>query len=124
MRVLKAGKHIIGAKLSNAEQKALNMEVDKQLAERTRQNEMSIDAIILWQMHEQLGFGVKRLKRFYFNFIPHYKALADFYEMRGDDKLDESSDMYDLDWLHIHKLQEIGVDLEEWQREAEKQELP
>lgn len=103
MRIKKAGNKIYGAELTAAERKAMNMEIQRQLAEYTRAHELEIDALILWQLHEQLGFGPKRLKRFYDNFAPAIKDLINRYEMDDSDQVR----------LCTKKLKdELGLDLE------------
>lgn len=111
MRVKKVGNRVYGADLTVAERKAMNLEIQKQMAEYDRKHLNEIDALILWQLHTQLGFGIKRLKRFYMNFNPEYQALIDRYDMDEEDGI----------WLNTYKLKEIGVDLEEWSKEVEQQ---
>ncbi len=59
MRVKKAGGRVYGADMSAAEKKA---------AEYDRKHALEIDAMILWVLHQQLGWGEKRLRKFYDNF--------------------------------------------------------
>lgn len=47
MRIKKAAGKIFGADLTAAERKAMNMEIERQLAEYTRAHGLEIDAIIL-----------------------------------------------------------------------------
>lgn len=60
MVVKKAGGKIYGAVLTSAEKKAMNMEIERQLAEYTRKHEVELNAMILYVLHEQLGFGEQR----------------------------------------------------------------
>lgn len=107
MKVKKAGKRVFGAVMSAAEKKAMDMEIQRQLAEYDRKHIREIDALVLWELHEQLGFGNKRLKKFYDNFSRGIEALIRCYEMeQGDDV-----------WLCTYKLKEIGCDLEKWEKE-------
>lgn len=62
MKVKKAGKRVFGAVMSAAEKKAMDMEIQRQLAEYDRKHIREIDALVLWELREQLGFGNKRLK--------------------------------------------------------------
>ena len=117
MVVIKSGGQVIGGKLTAAEKKAMNIEINRALAERMKQNEIAVDAMILWAMHEEFGFGEKRLKRFYDNFIPRYKALMEFYGIHPGDK-SFGAEETDTEWLHVRKLKEIGVDLESWHKES------
>lgn len=68
-----------------------------------------LDAIILWELHTQLGLGPKRLKKFFDGFSDALNALVNRYEM----------DISDDVWLCTHKLKEIGVDVEDWYRQKE-----
>ncbi len=107
MKVKKAGKRVFGAVMSAAEKKAMDMEIQRQLAEYDRKHIREIDALVLWELHEQFGFGNKRLKKFYDNFSRDIEALIRRYEMeQGDDV-----------WLCTYKLKEIGCDLEKWEKE-------
>ena len=107
--IKKAGGKIFGASLTAAEQKAMNMEIQRQLVEYDRKNELELDAIILWELHTQLGLGPKRLKKFFDGFSDALNALVNRYEM----------DISDDVWLCTHKLKEIGVDVEDWYRQKE-----
>ena len=109
MQIKKAGGKIFGASLTAAEQKAMNMEIQRQLVEYDRKNELELDAIILWELHTQLGLGPKRLKKFFDGFSDALNALVNRYEM----------DISDDVWLCTHKLKEIGVDVEDWYRQED-----
>ena len=75
MKVKKSGKRVFGAVISAAEKKAMDMEIQRQLAEYDRKHIREIDALVLWELREQLGFGNKRLKKFYDNFSRGIEAL-------------------------------------------------
>lgn len=110
MKIKKTGRVTIGADLSKNESKALEIEVKKAMAEYDWNNADEIDAIVLWVLHTQFGFGYKRLKRFYDNFNPMLDSLCKRYEMqdKGDDV-----------WLATHLLKErLGIDIHEWNAEA------
>lgn len=109
MRVKKAGGKVYGADFTAAEHKAMNLEIERQLAEYSRKHANEIDAIILWQLHMQYGFGEKRLRRFYDRFKAEYFDLIKRYEMDEGDNI----------WLNTYKLKEIGVDIESWNRDGE-----
>ncbi len=104
MRINKSGGKIFGAHLSAAERKALNMEINRQLAEYDRKHKLELQALFLWTLHEQLGFGEKRLRHFFDIFD---KALDDLIERYG---LEES----DSAWLCTLKLKEKGINIAEW----------
>lgn len=109
MIIKKSGGAIIGADLSNAERKAMRIEINKQIAEHTRKHLMEIDATFLWYMMEAFNFKPKQLKRIFTEFSPMLHELCARYEMfdKGDDI-----------WLCTQKLKERGVDLEEWMKEV------
>lgn len=109
MIVKKAGGKVFGAHLTVAEREALNIEIHKEFAEYTRKHSREIDALFLWFLHEEFGFGVDRLKRAFNRFAPCLEELCNRYEMtsQGDDV-----------WLCTQKLKEYGADLEEWEKEV------
>lgn len=107
MRVKKAGGKVYGAAMTAAEKKAMNMEIQRQLAEYDRKHMNELDAMVLWHLHEEFGFGLKRLKRFYDTFKPQMDALLERYVM-------DDSDMV---WLCTYKLKQYGIDIEKWNKE-------
>lgn len=104
MVIKRSGKTIFGAELTSAERKAMEMEIRRQIAEYNRKHRKELIALILWQLHIQLGFGHTRLKRFYDKFIPEVEAMIKRYEMTDSD----------ADWLCARQLEEYGIDLDEW----------
>ena len=101
MRVKKSGKYIYGADLSAAEKKAMDIEIRRQLSEYTKKHEQELAAVVLWELHVQLGFGNDRLKKFYDNFIPALDDLIKRYEMENGDEA----------WLCTQKLKDYGFDI-------------
>lgn len=107
MVVKKSGGYIYGAELNAAEQKALDMEARRQLAEYIRKNDLEIEALVIRQVRRRTGWGAVRLKRFYDDFNVDLANLIKRYEM-GDD---------DAQWLCTRELKEEGFDIEQWHRE-------
>ena len=107
MRIKKAGGKIFGADLTAAEKKAMDMEIQRQLAEYDNKHRLEFDALILWVLHAEFGFGRNRLKRFYDCFESSIDDLIARYDLENQDDI----------WLCTHKLKEIGVDIEAWNRE-------
>ena len=103
MRVKKAGGKIIGMDLTVAERKAMDMEIRRQCAEYNSKNLNEIDAMVLWHLHEEFGFGKKRLMRFYESFSDRVTDLSAKYEM-GEEK---------IPWMYQCKLKDYGIDIEE-----------
>lgn len=97
-------------RLSAGERQAMDMEIKRQCAEYDKRNATEIDAMVLWILHEEFGFGPERLRRFHESFFVGMDALVKRYEMN-----DEA-------WLCTRKLKEYGVDVEEWagERRASK----
>lgn len=102
MMVLKSGKHIIGAKLTVAEKKAMDMEIKRQLREYDEKHAIELEALFLWVLHKEFGFGEKRLRRLHDNFAPAIEELLARYEM--DDDV----------WLCTKMLKDDGIDIEKW----------
>lgn len=107
MQIKKSGKKAYGAILTAAEKKAMEMEIKRQLAEFDRKHELEIDAVVLWLLHEEFGFGEKRLKKLYSRLKPAIDELINRYQM----------DEEDGPWLCTTKLKNYGIDLEEWKNE-------
>ena len=103
MRVKKSRGRIFGAEMTSAEKKAMDMEIRRQLDEYNKKNEDEIDAVILWHLHEEFGFGKKRLMRFYETFSKRMKDLSDYYVFEMDR----------MPWLYSQKLKEYGIDISE-----------
>lgn len=104
MLVKKAGGKVYGATFTAAEKRAMDMEIKRQLAEYTRKYEADLNATILYVLHEQLGFGEQRLKKFFDRFSVEIDALVKYYEM----------DEEDAAWLCARKLLDMGIDVEKW----------
>ena len=90
-------------RLSTGERQAMDMEIKRQCAEYDKRNATEIDAMVLWILHQEFGFGPERLRRFHERFFAGMDALVKRYEME-----DEA-------WLCTQKLREYGVDVEEWE---------
>lgn len=112
MLILKNKGNVYGAKLTKDEKKAMDIEINKAWAEKLSRNEVEINAIVLWVLHCQLGFGPKRLRRFFDQFNPTVKDLISRYE------LNETND--DDSWICTRKLNEYGIDISQWVKEAEE----
>lgn len=106
----KAGGKIYGVEFSAKEKKAMDKEILRQCAEIDRKNVNEMDALILWLLHEKLGFGKKRLRRFYDWFHTEFEALMKRYELDEEDTV----------WLCTKKLLDYGIDISEWNKEVMK----
>lgn len=107
MNIKKVGGKIIGGTMSAAEKKAMNLEIQRQLAEYDQKHLLEIDAMILWVLHDRFGFGPKRLRQYYDSFRACTDKLVERYQMDADDDV----------WLCTQMLKRIGVDVEQWHKE-------
>lgn len=99
----KIGGKIFGVQFNKKEQEAMNKEINRQIAEREQQFFLDYDCMVLWTLHTQLGFGEKRLKKFYESFTAQHKELIDYYMCDGDSGK-----------LCKYKLEGIGCDVAKW----------
>lgn len=107
MRIKKAGGKVFGAVLTAAEKKAMDMEINRQIVEADRRYADDIDAMVLYTPpHVHLGFGKKRLRKFYDAFSAEHDRLIQYYQMPDD-----------YTWLCKEMLKRIGVDVEAWNHE-------
>ena len=90
-------------RLSNKERKAIEREIRFQTAKNVKNLSLNLQAIVLWNLHEQLGFGQKRLIEFQRSFLPLIKELQDFYM---------AEDAEETEFILLYKLKnEVGVDV-------------
>lgn len=89
-------------------EKAMDLEIQRQLAEYDRKHLVEIDAMILWVLHERFGFGPKRLRQYYDSFRACTNELVERYQMDAGDDI----------WLCTQMLKRIGVDVEQWHKET------
>lgn len=107
MRINKSCGKIFGAQLTASEKKALDMEIKRQLAEYDKKHKLELQALFLWTLHEQLGFGEKRLRQLYDIFDKALDELIGRYDLEDSDSA----------WLCTLKLRDHGIDIEEWDGE-------
>ena len=89
--------------ITNRELRALRAEIDRQLTQNVENLSQNIQALILWQLREQLGWGKKRLLRFQKRFVPAIRELQEYYMTRSD---------AETDYICRYKLKsELGIDV-------------
>lgn len=92
-------------RLSSKERKEIEREVRFQTAQNVKNLSLNLQAIVLWNVHEQLGCGKKRLIEFQRTFLPLIKQLQDFYM---------AEDAEETEFILLYKLKnEVGVDVRE-----------
>lgn len=84
---------------------AMLHEINQQCIEADERLSLDVDAVVLWTLHRHLGFGVKRLHRFYLAMAAEHHRMREYYQM--DDTYPER-----------YKLKELGADIEAWQKEV------
>lgn len=97
---------IFGVELSKKEQKAVDIEINRQMLEHNRQFVDDFDYMVMKILHDQFGFGLARLSRFYDAFCKEYNTLEKHYEMAD-------AGMY----IARKEMNDIGVNIEKWNLE-------
>ena len=92
---------IIPRKMTNAEMKALDGSIREQIGRSIGKLKGNIEAIVLWQLHEQFGFGAKRLEAFLEGFRPALQELNEFYGL---------TDVDETECACVYNLKSIGFD--------------
>ena len=110
MRIKKLNGKPYGVELTAAERKAMDLEINRQIAEKDKQYQADIDALVLYVLMSRYGWRKKRLREFWNAFIEEHKALTDYYLM---------NEPGDNEWLAHRKLKQIGVDVHQWYKEDE-----
>ena len=110
MKVKKAFGNVIGADFSKTEQRAIDIEIQRQLADWDEKNATEIDAMVLWVLMTEFGWGETRLRRFHDAFAPAVQNLVEYYRM----------DKSDMTWLCTQKLLDKGIDVAQWNKETEE----
>lgn len=94
-------KAILPRKMTNREMQALEGSIREQIGKSVGKLQGNIEAIVLWQLHVQKGWGVKRLEEFLEGFRPALQELMDFY---GVDSAEE------VEFACVQNLKSIGFD--------------
>ena len=76
-------------KFSNSQMSAMEREIRKQCVEKVEQYDCLMDTVSLWVLHQEFGFGAKRLKRFYDALFTERKAMQERYEGTDCDDMAE-----------------------------------
>lgn len=113
MRVKSYKGKVFGADFTAAEKKAMDLEINRQIAEKDAKYAADIDAMVFYTLMAHYGWKKKRLKRFWNAFIAEHKALRESYQMEEPG---------DNEWLAHRMLKEIGVDINEWYKEVQSNE--
>ena len=85
----------------------MKAEIKKQILLENKQYDIDIDAVVLYTLYSHLGFGKKRLRRF-------WEALK-----KNRDEMVKHYQMPDYPFICHKALEEIGVNIKEWSKEIE-----
>jgi hypothetical protein len=92
-------------RLTGRERQALQQEIDRQMVENVTRLSGDLTALVLWQLHTQLGFGKERLMRFYEAFAPAIREMQDHYSAENADE---------TNFVIRYKLkQQCGIDVKD-----------
>jgi len=86
--------------------KVVKDEMMRQVKEWGEKYNIDMYATILWTLHDKFGFGKKRLKRFFENFMKNYDKFTIEYQF--DDTYAEQ----------VKLKEQCGVDVGEWMKEV------
>lgn len=98
---------IHNVKLSDAEQKALDEEIQRQLIAGSEKYSLENYSGILWALHEEFGFGANKLKRVMQLILENERELEEYYQLNKGDG----------GWVALKKLKDCGYDVESWYKE-------
>lgn len=93
-------------RLTNAEFKAMNCEINKQIIEQQKRWDADFEAMIAWTLYSHYGFSVRKLLNFRKFFYKEYQELKKFFKM---------DDAYPAKY----KLKQVGYDVEKLIKEDE-----
>ena len=110
MKFHKCNGQIYKVELTPKEQKAMDAEINRQLIEKHSEFVDDVDYMIMRILHNEFGFGLTRLKRFYEAFIVDNDALVKHYEMADAGA-----------YIARKEMNDIGCDIEKWNRERGEQ---
>lgn len=94
--------------MSPEEKRAIEKEIEDQFANFVAEHLLEIEALMLYQLRKQLGFGKKRLKRFYDGFTPTV------YDLFVQNTLNPTEDTF------VKALQDYGFDIRQAALDREK----
>lgn len=90
-------------RMTNKERRAFEREVNRQTGENVKRLSLNLQALVLWSLRQQLGWGKKRLLRFQKNFLPLIEQLQQFYQ---------AEDSVETEFICLYKLKnEVGIDV-------------
>lgn len=78
-------KAIVPTKTTVKQKKAMEVEIRRQCVEQTRKYETELDAVMLFVLHTEFGFGKQRLEKFYDKLFSVRREMQERFQMGEDD---------------------------------------
>ena len=100
---------------TKAQRAAIRAEAQKQVYEARDKLFNDMDAVIMWVLHEEFGFGNERLRRFFDAFIREYRGLQEFYELVLIRRLFANKSCLKLGWISTNGTQTQNRKIQVWQ---------
>jgi hypothetical protein len=97
---------IFGVEFHPKEQQAIDAEINRQMLERHKEFSDDVDYVIMKILHDQFGFGLTRLIRFYELFTEENAELVEHYEMPDAGT-----------YIARKEMNAIGCNIEKWNQE-------
>ncbi len=92
-------------RMTNKERKAFEREVNRQTGENVKRLSVNLQALVLWSLRQQLGWGKKRLLRFQKNFLPLIEQLQSYYQ---------AEDAGETEFICLYRLKhDVGINAED-----------
>lgn len=98
---------ICGGGLTKTQRKAMDVEINRQIVEADKKYSTEMDAVVLYTLHTELGFGKARLRKFWEALYRNHQDMVERYEMEDA-----------FPWWCTEQLKKLGVDVEEWNKET------
>lgn len=102
-------KTVFGVEFTKVEAAIIDKAIEDLILEKFQTFEKELDAAVLWELHTDFGFGLKRLKKVWQNTYRNHRELQQYYDMNVND----------AGWLVSKLLKEYGMDLDALYAEEE-----
>lgn len=100
-------KALVNYKMSKVEKETLQREINRQILDHEVDCQNNIDAMVLYTLAQEFGFGKVRLRRFYDSLVKGHNNIKDYYQFNNREVCE----------LYKSRLKKIGVDIVKWNEE-------
>ena len=98
--------------LTAKERRKLVQEIRTECVNQTRGYEVQLDAVTLFVLHTEFGFGKQRLQKFYDALFKKRREMQERFQMPDEDD----------DYAIFHFLMEDGIDVEQMYKEQDQRD--